>query len=495
MREGSLNIYQAEESANVFRLARSALDLARHDQPVEECERISQEIEELLERTPQEERPVAWNVMAKGLRVLASRRRCVALAVAGDDRVASERARLQVHLDELRVQLRNPAFVVPSHLAENRKALAAASECDPHSLIEFLFSLPLPTIYSKATEERFPSRETNEPPDTAPPPLIRLIVLLDHVPAMSPQLVKTNLLYPLEFRFAGLHWPERAQRLHLDFLTTCPSTEYAVSPFVFERPKDLDTARFEGRLTGQIRLSTAQSGILDDLVFGFRAAFEGNDGRFDDIPVIGQHELRLRVVSQDSSALATGNRRLDRHIQELLLQLTNACPDCREEVPELLPVLEALTSLIAAYAQEAIYKGRSNIPESEFQATVLRDLRIKLGTDVQEHPSQAGGKTDIRYRGVIIELKVEDSNGDREYICRKYTAQTAQYAGVEARQVSVLLVLDLTEKKRPPGDIRNDILLADVETHGGGDSSKRYPSKAFVFVVNGNMNSPSDYSR
>ena len=96
---------------------------------------------------------------------------------------------------------------------------------------------------------------------------------------------------------------------------------------------------------------------------------------------------------------------------------------------------------------------------------------------------------------MIVELKVEKENGAREYISKEDTAQAAQYAGVEARQVSILLVLDLTIKDKPPGDIRNDIILIDVETHGGDNTAKEFLSKAFVFVINGNMKNPSDYSR
>ena len=141
-----------------------------------------------------------------------------------------------------------------------------------------------------------------------------------------------------------------------------------------------------------------------------------------------------------------------------------------------------------------MFKGQSKVKESVFQATVLRDLRLQLGQDVQEHPAQAGGITDIRCRGVIVELKVEGKNGDRQRLCQEYSDQPTQYAGVESRQVSVLLVLDLTTKDAPPGDIRNDILLTDVRTHGANDEA-RYPSKTFVFVVNGNTRSPSEYSR
>lgn len=94
---------------------------------------------------------------------------------------------------------------------------------------------------------------------------------------------------------------------------------------------------------------------------------------------------------------------------------------------------------------------------------------------------------------MIVELKVEREAGSRELIAKKYASQSVQYAGVEARQVSILLVLDVTSKDKPPGDIRNNILLTDVETHGESDEAK-FPSKAFVFIINGNMKSPSDYS-
>ena len=106
---------------------------------------------------------------------------------------------------------------------------------------------------------------------------------------------------------------------------------------------------------------------------------------------------------------------------------------------------------------------------------------------------QAGGETDVKYREVTIELKVEKSNGDRGFIRKKYSKQPVQYSGVEARQISVLLVLDLTEKIHPPGDIRDDIMLENVDTHGGDD--KQFPSSVFVFVLNGNLKNPSDYSK
>jgi hypothetical protein len=193
-------------------------------------------------------------------------------------------------------------------------------------------------------------------------------------------------------------------------------------------------------------------------------------------------------------SIDSGYGKMDARVQALLDELEKSTPAASSELTQLLPVLAALTSFVGVYSQQGAFKEMDKVQENEFQRHVVNFMRMKLGEEVQEHGHQAGGFTDVRYRGVIVELKVEKDTGDRTAICNKYTAQVTQYQGSEARQVSVLLVLDLTPKVLPPGDIRNDILLADVPTHGGPDSSKPHPAKAFVFVLNGNIRSPSSYS-
>ena len=212
--------------------------------------------------------------------------------------------------------------------------------------------------------------------------------------------------------------------------------------------------------------------------------------RVDRERLFAEVEIELEQVQTINSR----NPKLDARVRDLLQELQSSSSAACSELPELSPVLSVLASFLAVYSQEGGFRATDKVPEKEFQRQVVRFMRTNLGAEVQEHGHQAGGITDMRYRGVIVELKVEKDTNDRDAICRKYTAQPTQYAGSEARQVSVLLVLDLTEKVLPPADIRNDIRLVDVPTHGGADSSKPHPSKAFVFVLNGNLRSPSSYS-
>lgn len=452
-------------------------------------------INKILKHTPDKYVPPEWNLMVSGLRVLDSQIACLTIAQGGEGDLLAERARCDVLVGELRRIVSLDSLALPHGTGSTCQSLLQTGKCDSDKLRTFLLSIPLPTLYWGSRELGIPYRDASKEPKTAPSPMLRVIVFLDHVPIASPQLLKSDILYPLVFQVRGLTWPGNAIHLRLDLITTCPQSEFSVSEFTLDSPRFIGKNEYQGELAGQIKFNSGQSSVLDDLVFTVRGAFETSDGNFMEIPVIGHNELRLRVVNEDRHPLITGNRRLDRHIEELVTKLLSDCPRVRDELPDLLEMLQALTRLLATYAQEAIYKGRSDVSESEFQAVVLRDLRNMLGQDVQEHPSQGGGITDIRYRGVIVELKVERENGNREHISKKYTAQSIQYAGVEARQVGILLVLDVTSKDKPPGDIRNDIIFTDVQTHGGDDGAKEFPSKAFVFVINGNMKSPSTYSR
>lgn len=209
------------------------------------------------------------------------------------------------------------------------------------------------------------------------------------------------------------------------------------------------------------------------------------------IRVVGHDQLQFRIRDDSRTLLSSGWARMDAHVRDLLRSLRNKQPAISDELDVLIPLLNALTAVLGTFAQGGILKGQTNVGEDRFQAEVLKLLRMKLGEDVQEGPKQAGGITDIRYRGCIVELKVEDSISDRAKIFAKYTSQATQYQGVEARSVTILLVLDLTEKSEAPGDLRNDVLLEKVETHGGPGE---HPSWAFMFVVRGNVKSPSSYS-
>ena len=497
MRESELKLEHALNSAALIHNIRAILNCATEGRVEwsQETRALINRIDDVLRHTPDAHIPPEWRIAVAGLRVLASQIACVAIAHGGEGDLIAERARCDVLVGELRRIVSSGSLVLPDGTDSTRQSLLQTGQCDSDGLREFLLMIPLSILYWHTRELRIPYQSVAEKPAAAPSPMLRVIVFLDHAPVASPQLLKSNVLYPLVFRVRGLAWPGDAIHLRLDLLTTCPPGEFSVSEFALDPPHCIENGEYQGELPGYIKFNSGQSSGLDDLVFTVRGAFETSDGDFMEIPVIGHNELRLRVVNEDRHPLITGNRRLDRHIEELATKLLSDYPRVHDELTDLLKMLQALTRLLATYAQEAIYKGRSDVSESEFQATVLRDLRNVHGQDVQEHPSQAGGIADIRYRGVIVELKVEKENGDRRYISKKYTAQTAQYAGIEARQVSILLVLDLTTKDKPPGDIRNDIILTDVETHGGDDTAKKFPSKAFVFVINGNMKNPSNYSR
>jgi len=351
---------------------------------------------------------------------------------------------------------------------------------------------PLPSLYLRKETKEQGYQQPDEEDAIPQRPLVRVIAFIDDAPIASPQLLRSELLYSVRFKIKGLLWPPNAKRLRLDLLTTCPSSEYAISEFSAIQPPIQEDGGFEVEVSGQLKFRSGQSNLLEDLVFATQVAFESNEKDVNEVPAIGHTQLRLRVTDENRQPLITGNRSLDRHISELAMALVKDCPRAKDELPQLLPMLEALTRMLATYAQESVYKGQTNVREAEFQKLVLRDLRNMLGQDVQEHVGQAGGFTDIRYRGVIVELKVESTNADRDFLSKSYTPQATQYAGVEARQVSILLVLDLTEKVQPPGDIRNDIRLFDVVTHAQGNGL--YSSKAFLFVVNGNTRSPSSYS-
>ena len=494
----TLDLKRASESVVLTQDLRGILKAAEKDLTdfIGKGGSIVSRIDEVIENAPDHKSVEEWIVMVAGLRVLIGQATCLEIAQSGEGDLLKERARLEILTEDWQRKLSSDSLMLPNNIASMREELLRTGEFYPERLCSFLLAIPLPTLFRKKEEGKAPyQRPQNGMEQSNLPPLVRIIAFLDGIPFASPKHVKPGERYSLSFQARGLEWPREAVRFRLEMLTTCPASEYVISEFTLDPPEQSANGEYQGEIPGTIKFNSGQSNVFDDTVFAVHGAFETADGSILEAPIIGVHDLRFKVLDDEKWPKGRGNGPQDKHILELVTQLCEDCPNVRDELADLWSMLDALTNLLAIYAQGAIFKGVNDVSEREFHATVLHDLRRTLRQDVQEHTSQAGGVTDIRYRGVIVELKVEKRNGDREYIVKKYTAQPTQYASVEARQVSILLVLDLTTKEKPPGDIRNDIILTDVETHGGDDSVKKYPSKAFVFVINGNMKSPSDYSR
>lgn len=458
---------------------------------------IIERVDAIIARAQPEVETGQWELMAAGLRVLANHETCLRFAQTGEGNLLEERSRGDILVEDLRQKLSSNQAVIPKRLEATCSALV--DNIRDHAQIRFLLgSMPLPTLYwGKEQPSPLSAAFRDEAsPSSSPSQMVRAIAFLDRQPVASPQFLNQGKLYTLAFHLRSLGWPDEAVRLRVDLNTICPPEVYAASDFALDKPEGTANGDYSGQVAGHIIFNAGQSNLLDDLVFTIHAAFETEDGELAEVPVIGHNELRIKVVDSPNWLPSTGGGPMDQHIIGLLEELIKEHPSIQDELAELYPLTEALGRVCATYSQEAAYKGRNDVSEEEFQRTVLRDLRIRLGaSDVQEHPKQAGGIPDIRFRGVIVELKVEDENGDRSHLAAKYTRQAAQYAGAEARQVSVLLILDLTEKANPPGDIRNDIFVANVPTHGADDAAPPFPAKALIFVVNGNTRNPSSYSR
>ncbi|TWU58983.1 hypothetical protein Poly51_17640 [Rubripirellula tenax] len=439
----------------------------------------------------------AWGLATDALRLLLAIHKCTQAAKDGSDELPVITKQIEVLNRVFTRNLSKSRIPNTASLTHAKSRLQASIDIDEDDLVELLLALPLPTVYSATKNPQSFESTSGESKSAAPAttPLLRVIAFLDKAAVASPQIIKPQVMYSVVFRVRGRAWPDNAVRLRIDLLTTVPGSEFAVSEFLADPPEVTEGQALNAELQGQLKFNSSQSSLMEDLVFRVRAAFVTIDGELRETSVIGHDELRLRVVDAAMNPLMTGNRSLDQHISELVTRLVTEHPSVQDELSNLLVVLQGLTRLLAAYAQEAIYKGRQDVRESEFQTQVLRDLRMQpeMGQEVHEATDQAGGETDIKFRDVTVELKVEKKNGDRNHLKKKYTKQPVQYAGVEAKQTSVLLVLDLTEKVQPPGDIRNDILLEKVKTHGDDDPA--FPSYVFMFVMNGNLVNPSDYSR
>ena len=160
-----------------------------------------------------------------------------------------------------------------------------------------------------------------------------------------------------------------------------------------------------------------------------------------------------------------------------------------DDIANAMTVLEGLGNITAQALKGGTFEA--NMSEKQFQTKISELLRNRgeIGEHLESHLEASGGITDLTFKGIPIELKIEKSKVLFAKDFTNYFNQTASYSIALGKKVGILSVLECTEKKATPvGVVEDDI---DFFIHQTGQSVVAI----IVVVIRGGLPKPSSYSR
>jgi len=297
------------------------------------------------------------------------------------------------------------------------------------------------------------------------------------------QHLRPGEMHDLDIAVRVSRWPDKATSLVLSPMSIEPPSSYDLPVFRFDRPIGEPPFLFQQR--GRMALRMAQNLKARPFEFMYTAEFfpVASD---QPVSIAGQRTLRLNGSKSDQPI--TGYPAIDRKMLSLRdrLRVEPLIPE--QDLDDLLQVLVPLGNLMGQSVQDALFP--TVISEAEFQARVREFLRRHpaLGVNVEEQAHSAGGRTDLSYRGIRIELKSETKVRLLPDDCKRYAGQAASYAVGTNRRVAVLCVLDCSPKETGPFPMEDGLFVFPFDT----GTSHVY---IVACLVQGNIPKPSSHSR
>lgn len=425
---------------------------------------------------------VAYAAFAGLLRISASIVQwhdAVLTALPDADRfLRSAKARYPFWLKEYESQ------VAAASLVQASKALLDVSSLDDAvKLLNAVGAIPLPLgmfaqdirFTGKMRDPHFDKRLEAEPLTVA-----FLKFQIDLIDAQHTHQLTPGEVHDLELEVRVTRWPEEHSELQLTPVSVEPASTYEFPSFRFSRPPG--DPPYVLRQRGRAILKVSQG--LHARPFEFKYAAEFLPPKSEQPVAIVGHRTLL-IDGTDPSRSMCGYPAMDRRLVEFREALRRVPGIAQPELLDLLTILAALFNLAGSAVQDALFPGMRS--EAEFQQDVRAALRrsASIGIELDEHANAAGGATDLSFRGIPIELKVEKSALFALEDGRRFTSQTASYAVAKGKKTAVLCVLDCSPKNEPP---RDPAQLADLQSVENG-------VQVCVLIIQGNLQKPSALSR
>jgi hypothetical protein len=307
---------------------------------------------------------------------------------------------------------------------------------------------------------------------------------IDGEPAKHWNYLKSGTSYDLTIEVRVSNWPKSASVLSLTPVTIDIREQNWLPSFKFERPEGEGPFILTG--TGRAVLEVANSFGSRPYEFLYAAEFD-DTSNCRDVSVVGHRRLILEGSDVSSNPL-TGFSNVDRHLLTIRDKLRTFPGLHSDDVANTMTVLGGLGNLAAQALKGGLFEAGTSEQLFQNKASEMLRSRSDIGEHLQGHPEAAGGITDLTFRDIPIELKVENSKVLFPKDFSKFFDQTGAYAIGLGKRIGVLSVLEASPKSAPVGVVEDDI---EVFVHPSGHSS----IIIVVVVVRGGFPKPSTYSR
>lgn len=296
--------------------------------------------------------------------------------------------------------------------------------------------------------------------------------------------LRANQLHDLELTLRVSRWPDEAERLMLKPVSVEPEDLWDLPVFAFDRPSEEAPIILEAHGRLSIRIPTALG--ARPLEFIYSAEFVPVSAE-QPVAVAGQRSLRLDS-SDASEHLATGYPSLDERLVALRDSLRAEPRISERETDTALRLAKPLANLVGQAVQDNSFPRA--IDEATLEKRVTEHLRRhpEIGVELEIQAQSGGGRTDLSFRQIRIELKVKNDAPLTQEDLTRFALQAAAYAVSSDKTVAILCVLDGAAKKGPPMPMPEAVRVIPVQP---GDR----PIYVIAFILQGNLARPSDLSR
>ena len=308
---------------------------------------------------------------------------------------------------------------------------------------------------------------------------------IDGKPAEQYNYLKPGTSYDLSIEVRVSNWPTGANLLMLTPVTIDIRERSWLPKFQFKKPEGNGPFSFTG--TGRAVLEVAHSFGSRPYEFLYAAEFD-EISNYKSVEIVGHRRLLLEGTDVISNP-RTGFSHVDQHLLKIRNRMREFPGLSSDDIANAMTVLEGLGNITAQALKGGTFEA--NMFEKQFQ-TKLSELlrnRSEIGEFLESHLEASGGITDLTFKGIPIELKIEKSKVLFAKDFTNYFNQTASYSIALGKKVGILSVLECTEKKATPvGVVEDDI---DFFIHQTGQSVVAI----IVVVIRGGLPKPSSYSR